>query len=103
VKTGVGNYAAYDQQKLFAIVLFEMSPNVNTLERRVVTIVDAIQKVGGLFGALSTLFLLISLKIQKVLYVLELVRRTLHETDVPSQMNGESEINDFPEMVMQHN
>jgi len=60
-----------------------MSPNVKTVERRVVTLVDAIHKIGGLFGALSTFILIISLKIQKILYELELIRKTVRDNEVP--------------------
>mmetsp|Transcript_16907 Transcript_16907/g.16157 ORF Transcript_16907/g.16157 Transcript_16907/m.16157 type:complete len:261 (+) Transcript_16907:613-1395(+) len=76
-KPAVVSYTHYNYTELFGTLTFEMSPNVNTVERRVTTFIDAIQKIGGLFGAISAFVLFISLKVQKVLYTLELVRNTV--------------------------
>jgi hypothetical protein len=49
---------------------------VYSIERRAFTLIDALQRVGGMMGLISTFGVLISSYFQRALYMNELMKKT---------------------------
>ena len=67
--------------KLAAMYYFMQDETTITVDRRALTFIDVIQKVGGMLGVVSTLFTIFAKRIQKTLFLNDLLSSSVFKED----------------------